>query len=226
MVVDSQGACPGEQGCAQVKFRQWSLYPDLAVLPKEANDSRYCGHCGTALPVREDAPPSSVPFADKAQRFEALAGNEQTARWMATTPQPPSTAKDMIGAFIGLFIAVTVGIVGAVAMASACPPMGLLPLVIAGALAYKILQQMKRTAENDRAPLVRKPSLVVEERTKISGNDDSSTTTRYYTTLEYETGERQEFETAGEMAGKLTAGDMGVAFVKGDLLIEFGRVPV
>ena len=77
-----------------------------------------------------------------------------------------------------------------------------------------------------RAPVERSIEVVVDERTRTSGGGDSSVRTHYYATVQARDGRRRELETYGWLAGRIAAGDAGVAFVKGTRLIDFVRIDV
>jgi hypothetical protein len=63
------------------------------------------------------------------------------------------------------------------------------------------------------APVDRLIAVIVKERTQVSGDSNSSSTT-YYTTLQMRDGRRVEYRTAGSLAGRLVIDDIGVAYVK------------
>jgi hypothetical protein len=89
-----------------------------------------------------------------------------------------------------------------------------------------VASSMKKTAAFAAAPLERLQALVADKRTEVSGGGDSAATTRYFVTLETGDGRRLEVGTAGKVAGKAVAGDVGIAYVKGGVLLDFERVQV
>jgi len=67
--------------------------------------------------------------------------------------------------------------------------------------------------------------VVTDERTEVSSRGkDGSVSTRYFATLQRQDGSRTELDTYGWLAGRIAAGDIGVAFVKGTTLIDFLRL--
>jgi len=50
--------------------------------------------------------------------------------------------------------------------------------------------------------------------------------TRYFHSVELSNGARRELETKASIVNKVSTGDMGIAFVKGSLLIDFARLKV
>lgn len=90
-----------------------------------------------------------------------------------------------------------------------------------------VASSMKKTATFAAAPLERLQALVADKRNEVSGGGDgSAATTRYFVTLETKDGRRIEVDTAGKVAGKAVAGDVGIAYVKGGVLLDFERVQV
>lgn len=73
---------------------------------------------------------------------------------------------------------------------------------------------------------------VLEERTETrthssansNGHHRSRTTTTHYVTFEDEHGDRFEYEAASSIAGMITQGDVGVAYVQGGTLLAFERI--
>jgi hypothetical protein len=69
--------------------------------------------------------------------------------------------------------------------------------------------------------------VILDERTQVSGGGEhSSATTQYFALVQRENGERREFACRGEQAGKLATGDIGVAYIKADHLVDFERIDV
>ena len=68
-------------------------------------------------------------------------------------------------------------------------------------------------------------AVVIDERVAVSGGGkNSAVRTTYYATVQFQAGDRLEYETYGWLAGRIAAGDLGVAFTKGDTLIDFLRL--
>ena len=103
----------------------------------------------------------------------------------------------------------------------------LVPLVFVGIGIWTVISGLARVAQIRGAPLDRLASVVINKRTDVSsgGRRDSATTT-YFSTLELKNGVRRELRTNESLAGLIKPGDVGVAFVKADLLLEFLRVDV
>ena len=104
------------------------------------------------------------------------------------------------------------------------------PFVLIGlAISFGTLRKRKRVLE---AQQERHLWGVLEERTETrthtsansSGHNRTRTTTTHFVTFEDETGDRFEYEAMSSIAGKITQGDVGVAYVQGDMLLEFERI--
>lgn len=78
--------------------------------------------------------------------------------------------------------------------------------------------------------LERLPARVTGKRQDVRRHSDSSnttsTTTTYYVTLELEDGERRELESRGRLYGRLSSGDVGVAYLKYRYLLDYERLEV
>ena len=78
-----------------------------------------------------------------------------------------------------------------------------------------------------RAPIVRSIGVVIRDRSAISGGTDKvAASTHYYVTLQDRAGVRTEYGVQGDLAGRLVAGDIGLAFVKSKTLVDFVRFDV
>ncbi|MBL6721542.1 MAG: DUF2500 family protein [Planctomycetes bacterium] len=104
------------------------------------------------------------------------------------------------------------------------------PFILIGlAIAFGTLRKRRLVLESEQE---RHLWGVLEERTETSTRNSSSssghnrtrTTTTHYVTFEDEAGDRFEFEATSSIAGKITQGDVGVAYVQGGTLLEFERI--
>jgi len=202
--------------------------PNCGALPARAA-SQFCEYCGTELPSdppQPTAPPPS-PFGDLQARFRQLENHPDLAELMDYTP--PSRAlrihTGMSLAFLAIFAAA--GLAIAVVFFSVCPPVGFLPLAIVIFGGYGMSKQLSKTTRAHSAPLERLPALAADERTRVSGGgQNQSAKTHYYATLQFADGSRRELDAFSNVAGKITRGDMGIAYIKGEFLMAFGRLPV
>jgi hypothetical protein len=82
--------------------------------------------------------------------------------------------------------------------------------------------------EAENGELTTKPVLVTSKRTQVSGGgNNSSASTHYFVTFEDESGRRKEHRVwDGNMYGRLSEGDAGVLFLRGEFAVDFDRVMV
>lgn len=201
--------------------------PNCGALPARTA-SKFCEYCGTELPREEAAPapaPTS-PFGDLDARFAAIQNHAELDQYMAYEPPTRALGIHTGLSIASLFVFAIAGLGIAVVLFGICPPLGFLPLALVIFGGYALSKQLSRTSGSHSAPLERLPALVVDERTKVSGGQQSSAKTQYYATLQFPDGTRRELDAFGNVAGKITRGDMGIAYIKGEYLMAFGRLAV
>lgn len=202
--------------------------PNCSAILKRANE-RFCGFCGTEvpLPASSSAPPS--PFGDVPARFAALADHLDRAKAERRRPDDSwigsaLTFRMVFGVFfaaIGLFIGLT--FVATLVMA----PFSLVPFGFTALGIWIVIDAIRRRRRYAAAPLRRVPALVTGERTQVTGGGrNSSARTTYFVTLEDEDGRRREYRTKGSVVGEVSEGDMGIAHVREVYLLGFDRLPV
>lgn len=199
---------------------------NCGALPPRAS-ARFCEYCGAELPRLEPAPAPPSPFGDLRRRFADLQAHPDVPELMAYSP-PTGVFGIQTAMSVALLVLFgVVGLVVSIAFLGACPPLGFLPLAVVAIGGFALLKQLTRTEGARNAPLERRPAIVVDERTNVSGGGESrSLRTLYYATLEFPDGTRREYDVFANVAGKITRGDMGIAYVKGDYLVQFARVAV
>ncbi|MBL8859174.1 MAG: hypothetical protein JNL28_11750 [Planctomycetes bacterium] len=185
----------------------------------------YCAFCGSLLPRVEPQVPAVAHPLSAAQRFERL---EQHASFPELLKQRPSASGPIAsGVFGSIFLLGFVVLAGVmVALFRPAGALILFPIVIGLVGLVMLVRVFGKTAELATAELIARSALIAGERTETSGGGDGPTTTRYFVTLEDSEGARSEFEASGNVAGRVTQGDIGVAYIKADRLIEFKRVQV
>jgi hypothetical protein len=190
----------------------------------------FCLYCGARLPETEAAPAVSIrPLGDLDRRFYELDRHPVLADLMERSP--PTARQGVALATQGLFFLVFAGF--AVAFLMLVNTIGgqwflqAVPIVfiIIGVIGF--LATLARGATFSRSPLQRETAAIAGERTRVGGggrSDGASTT--YFVTLEYPGGDRREYVASGELCGEVTTGDVGVAYLKDDMLLDFKRVRV
>ncbi len=102
-------------------------------------------------------------------------------------------------------------------------------------LAFRAFTSARRYA---RAPVLAVARLVVSTRTRVStagggggaigqfGSESTAAMTAYFVTLEDSDGARRELRAPGVVLGTTAAGDVGVAYIKAEVLLGFLRFDV
>ncbi len=171
------------------------------------------------------------PYGDLDARFAALkahpaATSKRRGRRRGRSGAAIQAGHGFQAAFGIVFAVVAVGIgVGALGM-GAPGPFALIPFVMAGVGVWMAIQGGSKTANFAAAKERSIPALVADERTEVSGGRDRATTTEYFVSLQTEHGRRREYNANSSLAGRLTRGDMGMATVRGDYLMQFVRIDV
>ena len=182
--------------------------------------------------------PAAAPSLSPGERFDALARHPRLPDLLRREPAAgaqyfrwgAAAAVGIIFAMIALFMFSTARSVQTFPAGASHPfgtVFGLICLFFVAVGVLVVASSMKKTAAFASAPLERLQALVADKRTHVSGGDgDSAASTRYFVTLETREGRRLEVGTAGKVAGKAVAGDVGIAYVKGGVLLDFERVQV
>lgn len=102
--------------------------------------------------------------------------------------------------------------------------------VIACVILYSIVSSISEWANNNSQPILTVPARVATKRhsTRVHSQmsdsmPSSSTSTTYYVTFEFETGERAEFRVRGTEFGMLADGDKGSLKYQGTRYLGFER---
>lgn len=181
-----------------------------------------CDYCSTELELA--APPRVV---ERERRFARLRADPGLPALLA---RPVGGGGQLAAASIGLILSggiVVVGVLAASASTNMHAPgaFRILPLLFVGIAILGFVQILRRTARFAQDAGRATPALVVDERVEVRGGRDSSHT-QNYATLEDEDGQRRELETSAEVAGRIAAGDAGVAYERGGVLVHFARMDV
>lgn len=188
--------------------------------PPRRGAARFCTYCGAAFPAAQAPPPSALEG-----RARALALLQEQREFAEAMRRTPSVAMHVAGAgcpiaFLCVWIAMAIGMgVFAGGFGGAPFPFALVPFGMAAVGVFMLLTLVRRAGKLATGKLEREPAVVVSQRT--SRGEKSSTD---HVTLEYENGDREEYQVSGKLAGQLAVGDMGVAYEKGGYLVDFTRI--
>jgi uncharacterized membrane protein len=219
-----------------------------AQMPQERTTCEYCGSTWDRVVPASVAPQSTAGNVfDQIKRSAAWADRNSPVR-QSNLPQMPASAT--VAPVIGLvvFIAVSgfiafmalgmAGIFGAVGFSAAGPLgggiaivpafMALVPVGFVVLGVFGILKHGKTMSDFRSASTMPYAAVVAGKRIQVSGGGkNSSASTSYFITGEFEDGRRVEFAvmTPG-LYGKVTQGDAGILFVRGKYALDFDRIVV
>lgn len=195
--------------------------------------ARFCEYCGTELPSPPEPEPAERggepvgPLGALEERFAALESHPAIRDLMDYTPRTVRPAVGLYGGavFAGCFTFISLAIL--LVAVIVFPPLAVLPLLLVILGVVGLAKNLQKATDFSASPLERHPAVVVDKRTKISGSGgDGSAFTSYFVTLQFPGGERTEYTANGPLAGALAQGDLGVAYLKSKVLLDFQRVVV
>jgi hypothetical protein len=103
----------------------------------------------------------------------------------------------------------------------------LVPLIFGAIGAGIVLVSLLKIVRFSGSMLERPLARIAGERTRVSGGgNDQAARTSYYVTLESPDGFRTELEATAKVAGAVSEGDFGVAYVRDRYLLDFARLRV
>jgi hypothetical protein len=83
-------------------------------------------------------------------------------------------------------------------------------ILIVGFILFIIIMGIKEWSKNNKQPRLNVNAAVISKRTEVSGGgEDHSSSTWYYATFQFESGDRMEFSISGRDYGLLAEGDVG-----------------
>ncbi|WP_442600644.1 DUF2500 domain-containing protein [Paenibacillus sp. KN14-4R] len=98
-------------------------------------------------------------------------------------------------------------------------------LAVVSTFAYMIFKSIKTYLSNNAAELLTRPCKVVDKRTKVSGGSgESSASTDYFITFEFEDGSRVELPIRTNQYGMIVVGDHGELTYQGTRFKSFNRM--
>lgn len=102
-------------------------------------------------------------------------------------------------------------------------------ILVIGIFAFVIIKGIRQWNKNNHSPRLTVPATVITKRSNTSHShfqDDSSihsSSTYYYVTFQFESGDRSEFMISGEEYGMLAEGDTGSLTFQGTRYLSFTR---
>lgn len=95
-----------------------------------------------------------------------------------------------------------------------------------------LFSSFKQWKENENSPQLTVPAIVKVKRTNVTrhthhhhenNHHSHSTSTKYFITFEFESGDRSEFHVSGKEYGMLAEGDIGKLTFQGTRYLDFTR---
>lgn len=101
---------------------------------------------------------------------------------------------------------------------------GFIFIIVFGMIIFAIITSLKQWNKNNNSPKVSVPAQVVTKRSKTSGGSgESSASTSYYVTFQFDSGDRLELRLSGSEYGMLAEDDLGVLTFQGTRYHSFER---
>jgi hypothetical protein len=190
-------------------------------------DGAFCKHCGARV-LRPKDVGADTDNRTAPERFELAEKNSGYQLARAHTPRVSAKPDVILPIIIGAFGLVF--LIGSQIQISHTPETPtwfraaflVVPVIFIVSASLLLRKGMAFAA----APITNELRVVVDERVNVSGGGDTSKSTTYYATLQDRSGGRTEYETYDWLAGRIAAGDIGVAYLKGRRLVDFARLDI
>ncbi|QDU73566.1 hypothetical protein Pan97_05420 [Bremerella volcania] len=207
-----------------------------ASLPEDSLTCEYCGSRTT--------PPSQQHDQDIFRRVKQspLYADRLSAQRIEKLPKPGIFPLIFIGVFFTLFCGgalfmsiMVIGVGGMFSLSEQSFPfalfpfcMGLVPLGMCAFGVFMAVTMFKRFKSMSSGKVEAVPAIIVGKRTQVSGGSgDSSASTAYFATVEFEDGERKEFMIYdGSLYGRISEDDAGILFSREQFAVDFDRVRI
>jgi len=207
-----------------------------ASLPEDSSTCEYCGS--------RTAPPSHQHDQDIFRRVKQSAqyADRHSVERLEKLPKPGVGQMIFMGVFfaifcsIALFIAVmAIGVAGFASLSENAFPfsiipicMGIVPLGMFGLGIFMAIKMFGRYQAMRDGKVEAVAAIVAGKRTQVSGGSgDSSASTAYYVTFEFEDGQRKEFPVYdGSLFGRISEDDAGILFSRAQFAVDFDRVRI
>lgn len=178
-----------------------------------------CDYCESGLEISR--PPR---VEERLRRFERIEADPGLPRLLE---RPIGGGGHLAGSLFMLLVLGGMAAFGVVLATKMAPQGGgfvIVPLVFVAIAIAGFVKAMGNSARFASDPGRAVPAIVVDERVEVSGRSDGPSTTRNYATLEDRDGQRRELSTSASVAGKIAPGDAGIAYERGDVLLDFARI--
>lgn len=105
----------------------------------------------------------------------------------------------------------------------------IVPLFMIGMILFAVFKGVVEWRSNEQSPKLTVPAIVITKRSNVShdyqGSDHmhNSSSTTYYVTFQFDSGDRTEFKVTGTQFGMLAENDRGMLTFQGTRYIAFDR---
>jgi hypothetical protein len=169
----------------------------------------------------------NVPSVSKPGRFSEVEQHPDYQNLMNMTPSTIRQYVKVFFYFIFGLIFTAIALVMSGFVTKFFKPFAILPVTFILIGIGIILWSLVRFFRFIMGTLTRETAKVVDKRIRVRGGGSGhSATTSYYITLEFRSGDRKEYPTEGNTYGGVTHDDIGVAYIKGGILLDYRRLPV
>jgi lipopolysaccharide export LptBFGC system permease protein LptF len=96
--------------------------------------------------------------------------------------------------------------------------------IIIGGILFTVVKGVGTWSQNNASPVLTRQALIVAKRTQVwGGSGESSASTNYYATFQFEDNSREEFQIKDSQFGLMAEGDHGVLDSQGTRFLDFQR---
>ena len=97
-------------------------------------------------------------------------------------------------------------------------------ILVFGIILFTIIQGIRQWNKNNHSPVLTVDAVVATKRSSVRHRQNHSSSTSYYVTFEFESGDRQEFRVDASEYGLLVEKDAGKLTFQGTRYLEFQRI--
>ncbi|MFM9329390.1 DUF2500 domain-containing protein [Paenibacillus mesotrionivorans] len=96
--------------------------------------------------------------------------------------------------------------------------------VVIGGIVFSVAKGVGTWSQNNASPILTRPARIVAKRTNVwGGSGESSASTDYYVTFQFEDNSREEFQIKDAQFGLMAEGDQGELESQGTRFLDFRR---
>jgi hypothetical protein len=188
-----------------------------------------CIYCGAVLAAAEAPVPAAA--SQTLSLSERFAAAERHPGFRQLQRHEPSSGPHLVQNAVGLvggvvFAAIALALSSGFVNNEFFGLMRFMPLLFVAVGVGMVIFYLSRMTKLVSSPLERRTALIADKRTEVSGGGNSDARTRYFVTLEFKDGRREEYDVSGDLTGQVASGDVGVAYLKGQTVLDFRRLQV